>query len=193
MMLDKDPGAQALIFDIDGTLADTMPVHYNAWMTISRRKGFVYPRKLFDELAGVPTVKIVPILNEKLGLALDTAETVREKEAEFLSMIGDIRPIQPVVDVVLRYHGKIPMSLGTGGRRDIAELTIKAVGLSGYFDILVAAEDVERHKPAPDTFLECARRMHAAPPLCQVFEDSIAGLASARAAGMITTDVNPFL
>ena len=85
MMLDKDPGAQALIFDIDGTLADTMPVHYNAWMTISRRKGFVYPRKLFDELAGVPTVKIVPILNEKLGLALDTAETVREKEAEFLS------------------------------------------------------------------------------------------------------------
>ncbi|MGL4369729.1 MAG: HAD-IA family hydrolase, partial [Spirochaetota bacterium] len=105
----------------------------------------------------------------------------------------EIKPIEPVVEIARHYKGKMPMSLGTGGRRDLAEITIRAIGLDGFFDIMVAAEDVEHHKPAPDTFLECARLMSVAPALCQVFEDGIQGLEAGKRAGMIVTDVRPFL
>jgi HAD superfamily hydrolase (TIGR01509 family) len=85
------------------------------------------------------------------------------------------------------------MSLGTGGRKDIAELTIKAAGLEGFFDIMVVAEDVVNHKPAPDTFLLCALRMGCDPSVCQVFEDAELGIQAARSAGMMVTDIRPFL
>ena len=193
MILDKDPGAKALIFDIDGTLADTMPIHYNAWKEMGRRYGFDYPEELFYELAGIPTSRLVPILNDRLGLSLVPDKIIEEKEAEFLRVIHLTKPIEPVVAVARRYAGTIPVSLGTGGRRDIALLTLKAVGLEGVFDIMVAAEDVARHKPEPDTFLECARRMNVEPRFCQVFEDGELGLEAARRAGMIVTDIRPFL
>ena len=193
MILDKDPKAAAFIFDIDGTLADTMPIHYQAWMEVCKRKGFHYPEEMFYEFAGIPTVKIVSLLNERLGLSLDVQETVKDKEAEFLKIISQVKPIQPVVDIVLRYHEKIPMSLGTGGRREMADLTMKAINLDGYFDILVASEDVEHHKPAPDTFLKCAQLMGIDPSHCQVFEDGEPGIEAAKKAGMIITDIRPFL
>ena len=193
MILDKDPGAKALIFDIDGTLADTMPIHYSAWKAMGLKHGFHYPEDLFYELAGIPTSHIVPIINERLGLSLDPEQVVVEKEGEFLRMIHETQPISPVIDVAKRWRGKVPMSLGTGGRRDIALLTLEAVGLDGFFDIMVAAEDVEHHKPAPDTFLECARLMNVEPRFCQVFEDGELGIEAAKRAGMIVTDVRPFL
>jgi beta-phosphoglucomutase family hydrolase len=193
MMIDKDPRAQALIFDIDGTLADTMPIHYRAWKAMGLKHGFHYPEELFYELAGIPTVNIVPIINKRLGLSLDPEQVVEEKEGEFLRMIHETQPIDPVVAVARRYLGVMPMSLGTGGRRDIALLTLKAVGLDGLFDVMVAAEDVTRHKPEPDTFLECARLMHVDPSVCQVFEDGELGIEAAKRAGMIVTDVRPFL
>ena len=192
-MLDKDPRAKALIFDIDGTLADTMPIHYNAWKEIGRRYGFDYPKELFYELAGIPTSRLVPILNERLRLSLDPEKIIDEKEEEFLRAIHLTKPIEPVVAVARRYAGSMPVSLGTGGRRDIALLTLEAVGLDGVFDIMVAAEDVSCHKPEPDTFLECARRMNADPAFCQVFEDGELGLEAAKRAGMIVTDIRPYL
>ncbi len=170
-----------------------MPLHYVAWKEVIRDRGYDYPEDLFYELAGIPTKKIVPIINSRLGYNLDPHSTVEEKEAIFLSLLHQTKPIEPVVRLVLSGAGKMPMALGTGGRRDIAKRTIEAIGLDAYFDILVAAEDVINHKPFPDTFLKCAELMNVPPRFCQVFEDGDKGLEAAREAGMIATDVRPFL
>lgn len=190
-MLDIHPDARGLIFDIDGTLADTMKIHLRAWKLVGEKHGFEYPEELFYGLAGTPTRKIVPVVNERFGLALDVESTVKEKEDAFVKCIGDVRPIEPVARIARKYRGKLPMSLGTGGTRDLALLTMRAIGMDGYFDVLVSADDVDHHKPAPDTFLECARLMGVDPARCQVFEDGEQGLEAARRAGMIATDVRP--
>ncbi|HOH37456.1 MAG TPA: beta-phosphoglucomutase family hydrolase [Spirochaetota bacterium] len=193
MELKVDENAKALIFDIDGTLVDTMEIHYKAWEKMFALQGFNYPREVFYELAGIPTYKIVPILNERFNLKLDPEETMNEKEKYFMELFSAVKEIKVVSDIARKYHGVLPMSLGTGGRKDIAQMTMETVGLSKYFDIMVAAEDVIHHKPAPDTFLKCAELMGVEPQFCQVFEDGELGLQAARTAGMIATDVRPYL
>lgn len=193
MELKVDENAKALIFDIDGTLVDTMEIHYKAWEKMFALQGFSYPREVFYELAGIPTYKIVPILNERYNLKLDPEETMNEKEKYFMELFSAVKEIKVVSDIARKYHGVLPMSLGTGGRKDIAQMTMETVGLSKYFDIMVAAEDVTHHKPAPDTFLRCAELMGVEPQFCQVFEDGELGLQAARTAGMIATDVRPYL
>ena len=193
MELKVDENAKALIFDIDGTLVDTMEIHYKAWEKMFALQGFNYPREVFYELAGIPTYKIVPILNERFNLKLDPEETMNEKEKYFMELFSAVKEIKVVSDIARKYHGVLPMSLGTGGRKDIAQMTMETVGLSKYFDIMVAAEDVTHHKPAPDTFLRCAELMGVEPQFCQVFEDGELGLQAARTAGMIATDVRPYL
>lgn len=192
-MIEIQPGVRALIFDIDGTLADTMTIHLEAWKKTARERGFEYPESFFYELAGTPTRQIVPVLNERFGLDFDIESTVRDKERAFLEKIGDVRIIEPVARLVREHHGRLPMSLGTGGTRELAALTMKAIGMDRYFDVMVSADDVTRHKPAPDTFLRCAELMGVEPRYCQVFEDGDQGLEAARSAGMVPTDVRPYL
>ena len=192
-ILERDSRAKALIFDLDGTLIDNMPIHYRAWQRVAEEKGFEYPEELFYELAGIPTIKIVPLMNERLGINLEPEETTALKEKYFLEMIGEIPLIEETVSIVRTCHGKIPMSVGTGSRKEIAEKVLAATGLYNYFEIVITADDVANHKPAPDTFLRCAEAMGVEPRNCQVFEDGEQGLAAARSAGMIATDVRPFL
>jgi beta-phosphoglucomutase-like phosphatase (HAD superfamily) len=192
MMIEISPKAKALIFDIDGTLADTMDVHYRAWEEVAARYGFIYPRDVFDELAGIPTKKIMGILNERFHLNF-TEAAVMEKEQAFLKLINEVKPIEPIAEIARKYKGILPMALGTGGTKYFAELTIKTIGFEGFFDILVSADDVENHKPAPDTFLKCAHLMKVEPEFCVVFEDGIQGFEAARRAGMIVVDVRPYL
>lgn len=193
MKIEIDKRAKGLIFDMDGTVVDSMPVHFLAWKLTAREHGFEYTEELFYGLAGMPTHKIVPVVNERLGLTLDPEEFSRRKEELFLENLKEVRPIEPVADIVRRYHGKLPMSIGTGGKRYIAELTLKMIGFDRYFDAIVAADDVENHKPFPDTFIKCAELMGVEPHLCQVFEDGDMGILAAERAGMIVTDVRPFL
>jgi len=194
MKLTVDPKAKALIFDLDGTMADTMPTHYLSWKKVAEQHGFEFPEAWFYEWAGVRTQKIAELLNERLGIDLDPAAAEEEKETAFLDMIrGNIRPIKEVTTLVEKYHGKMPMACGTGNLRDIAQLTLEAIGMAPYFNILVSANEVENYKPAPDTFLKCAQMMGVAPEVCQVFEDGEAGLQAARTAGMIANDIRPFV
>lgn len=186
------PSARALIFDIDGTLVDTMPLHFVAWMNASKKHGFPFDEETFYGLAGMPAVKIIEWIAARHGLDLDSRLVAADKEAGFVALIEQARPIPEVVAVVRQCHGRLPMALGTGGTRDVAWKTITAAGLKPYFDILVSSEDVVHHKPAPDTFLECARRMGVEPSGCQVFEDADKGLEAARNAGMIPCDIRPF-
>jgi beta-phosphoglucomutase family hydrolase len=193
MKIEINKNTKGLIFDMDGTLADSMPIHFKAWKLTAAENGFEYTEKQFLDTAGMPTLKIVPLINKELGLNLDPVEFSRRKEELFLENIGELKLIEPVAEIVLRYHNILPMSIGTGGKKDIAKLTLEMLGFDRFFDIIVSAEDVEHHKPYPDTFLKCAELMNVPPEFCQVFEDGELGLIAAERAGMVVTDVRPYL
>lgn len=192
MKISIDPRARALIFDVDGTLADSMPLHYAAWQeAVSPGRFISYDRYL--SLSGVPGYGIVDTVNMELGLSLDPAEVLSRKEGIFLRHINTVRPIEPMVSLAKKHYHLLPMAVGTGGRRHMVELILRLIGLDGYFDVIVSSDDVVKPKPAPDTFLKCARLMGIEPGLCQVFEDGDAGIEAARSAGMMVTDVRTIL
>ena len=186
------PQAKALIFDLDGTLADTMPVHFEAYKNILINFGIDFTPELFATLAGIPAVETIRKLNEIFGTNMDAEEIGHFKEREYEKIMHRMKPVEPVVELMKAYHGKLPMSVGTGGYRRLAWKTMEILGLEKYIDILVSCEDVPRPKPFPDTFLKCAELMEVAPEVCQVFEDGVPGIQAASAAGMMSTLVTDF-
>lgn len=183
------PGVKGLIFDLDGTLVDTMPVHFTAWQEAFAGTGFDFTEKLFYELAGIPTKEIVRIINKRYGHKLDPQKIEDEKEAAYIRNISSVKPVEPVMNLVRENHGKYKMSIGTGAVKFVAMKAVELSGLDRYIDIIVTADDVARHKPYPDTFLKCAGLMGVAPEECQVYEDGDPGLEAARTAGMVATDI----
>ena len=179
-----DGDFEGYIFDCDGTLADTMPLHYKAWIAALKEHADIFPEAFFYQLAGVPTETIVDILNERHGLSLSPRETSAIKEEIYIKTIPQILPIEPVVALVHKYHGTIPMAVASGGYRAIVLQTLDVLGLGGKFDAVVGAEDYKHGKPAPDPFLEAARRLNVPPEKCLVFEDAQTGIEAAKAAGM---------
>jgi beta-phosphoglucomutase family hydrolase len=190
-MYDISPGAKALIFDLDGTLADTMPWHYQAWQKACLRFGIVMDTTFLQAQTGAPGWKIaeeVIAINGKTGI-VSPEDIMRVKLEEYFAIQHKVTPIEPVIALVQKYHGKLPMSVGTGGHREAVEKTLEIVGIREYFDIIVTANDVTNHKPHPETFLKCAELMGVTPEVCEVFEDGDLGIEAARSAGMIATDV----
>jgi beta-phosphoglucomutase-like phosphatase (HAD superfamily) len=184
---------KGLIFDIDGTLADTMPAHYRASTRVAKEFGFEFPLNYFIKMAGIPTTDVFRELLKLQGKSHISSEVVSAlKEKYYLEEVPSILPISYTMDIVKQYAGKIPMSMGTGGTLEIAIPNIKQIKADEYIDILVSAEDVTKHKPFPDTFLECARRMNIAPEHCLVFEDAVNGFKAAEAGGMEWIDVTKF-
>lgn len=187
-----DPRAKGLIFDLDGTLADTMPIHYIAWKNAAARYGIEFSPELFSRLAGIPLYPTVEKLNEIFGLRIDPQEMGDLKEEEFESNMHLTPEIKIVTELVRTHHGKIPMAVGTGGSRRLSLKTLGIIGLSKYFDILVTSEDVTHFKPHPETFLRCAEKMGINPSECQVFEDGVLGIQAAQTAGMMVVDVTQY-
>lgn len=184
--------ATALIFDCDGTLADTMPAHYTAWRETLGAHGIEFTEERFYGLAGVPTPQIVRIVAAEQGVSLDDATVdaiAVAKEDRYLAVADGIVPIEPVVAIVQRYRGGLPLAVASGGEHRVVRHTLTAIGGLHWFDAIVAAEDTERHKPEPDVFLEAASRLGAEPARCVVFEDSDLGIEAARRAGMAAVDV----
>lgn len=179
----------ALIFDCDGTLADTMPAHYRAWLEILRPHGIAFPEDRFYSLGGMPTGKILERLFADVGKVPDVEGLTRKKEAAFIEQMGEIRPIEKVVEVARRARGKAAMAVASGGHRHMVEMTLRQIGILDWFPVIVAAEDTTRHKPEPDVFLEAARRLGVAPVQCTVYEDTDLGIEAARRAGMRWVDV----
>ena len=174
----------AYIFDCDGTLADSMPVHYKAWCAALGEHNADFPEALFYELGGVPTEAIVEILNERHGYNMPVAANVQYKEDLFIEMIGEIAPIAPVVAFVHEFYGKFPLAVASGGNRSIVTKTLEAIGILDKFDAIVGSEDYVNGKPAPDPFLVAAARLKVEPSRCLVFEDTQTGTRAAEAAGM---------
>ena len=188
-MIDIPPHVRGLVFDCDGTIADTMPAHYRAWLEALGPHGVEFPEALFYEMGGIPTPKIIEILNERHGHSMPVLETAHYKESLFEKLIPEVLPIEPVVNVIREYDGKLPMAVATGGFRKICRQTLSVLGLLDKFAAIVTAEDVQHGKPAPDIFLEAARRLGVEPRLCLAFEDANLGVQAAEAAGMAVIDV----
>ena len=187
------PHIKGLIFDIDGTLADTMPAHYRASIRVAKEYGFEFPLDYFIQMAGIPTTDVFKALLAKQNKSSISSEEVSAlKEKYYLEEVPTINPIPFTMDIVKEFTGKLPMSMGTGGTLEIAIPNIKQIHADDYISILVSAEDVTRHKPFPDTFLECAKRMNIAPEHCLVFEDAVNGFKAAEAGGMEWIDVTKF-
>ncbi len=193
MELNVNPGAKGLIFDLDGTLSDSLPVHMATWNMLGETFGFIFEDRLVYEMTGMPTIAFAERLIVENQLSVSPEELVRLKQEAFWQSVGLIKPIELVVNIVRLWHGKLPLSVGTGASRRSAMLQLETLGLTHFFDAVVTADDVTRHKPQPDTFLLCAERMGVKPAECQVFEDGILGMQAAVSAGMIVTDVRPFI
>jgi len=190
--LTVNPKAKGLIFDLDGTLADTMPIHFIAWKNAAAKYGIDFTTDLFSQLAGIPLYPTVEKLNQIFGKNIDPKEMGDLKEEEFENNMHLTSEVKVVTDLVREYHGKIPMAVGTGGSRRLSLKSLDIIGLGGFFDILVTSEDVSNFKPHPETFLKCAELMGVAPSDCEVFEDGLLGIQAARTAGMMVVDVTEY-
>jgi beta-phosphoglucomutase-like phosphatase (HAD superfamily) len=187
---------RAFIFDLDGTLADTMPAHYVAWTTVAARHGFTFPEPRFYALGGVPTSKIAALLIAEAALPLDPVAVALEKEEVYYAGLADgdgVRAIEPVLALARRHRDEGPLAIASGSVRRLVTRTLAALGIADWFTAVVAAEDTARHKPEPDVFLEAARRLGADPATCTVYEDTDIGLEAARRAGMVPKDVRLLL
>jgi len=193
MTLKVHQATKALIFDLDGTLSDSLPVHLATWNKIADKYGFVFDPQILLEMTGRPTIEFAIRVIEQYGISEKPEVLVKMKQGSFWELAHLLKPIDKVVSIVKNYHGKIPMAVGTGASRTSAEVQLKELGLAKYFDVVVSANDVTRHKPEPETFLECARLIGVEPKYCQVFEDGDLGIEAAGKAGMMVTDVRPFI
>ncbi len=191
--LQVDPKAKGLVFDLDGTLIDSMPLHYEAWHEVCATKGVDFTEEMFYSLAGVHSERIFEIINEKYGTDFDPVQYGLIKEEVYMKKLQFLKPVEPVLELVKKYHGRLPMSIGTGSPGKHSWEAVKALGLDKYFDILVSKDDVSKGKPDPETFLKCAKLMGIEPKYCQVLEDGEPGLQAAHSAGMIVTDIREFL
>ena len=184
---------KGLIFDCDGTLANTMPLHWRAWQMITQRHGLHFPEDRFYSLGGVPSRDILRLLAAEQGRSLDHFAIAHEKEEAYLPLMAQIEPIHGVVGIAKAHHGKIPMAVASGGTQRIIGRVLEQLNLCHLFDAVVTSEMVKHQKPAPDIFLEAARRIGVDPKCCRAYEDTDLGLQAIRAAGMEAVDVRALL
>ncbi len=175
---------EAFIFDVDGTIADTMPLHFEAWQAALGEWAPHFPEDVFYSLGGTKTDRVAEIVRERAGADFAVAEMVHAKERYFMSRLGTATPIEPVMEIIAEWRGKIPMAVASGGLRHVVTETLRGLGLLDSFQAFVAAEDVVHGKPNPEPFLKAAALLGVDPAKCLVFEDSPTGIEAARAAGM---------
>jgi len=180
---------KGLVFDCDGTLADTMPLHWRAWQVIAKKYKLHFPEDRFYALGGVPSRDILKMLAEEQGVTLDHVKAGHEKENAYLPLMAQVEPIHAVVEIAQANFGKIPMAVASGGTQQIICDVLEHLKIRHLFDAVVTSEMVQNQKPAPDIFLEAARRIGVDPKCCRAYEDTELGLQAIRAAGMEAVDV----
>ena len=184
--------AKALIFDLDGTIANTMPNHFRSWRKAVLPYGIDFNAALFMQLTGMPRTATIEKLNEMFGTKMNPDIVGKVKEDHFKTLVDLTEEIEVVADVIRKYHTILPMSIGTGSTKNGAKKTLEVIGFQNYFDIVISADDIINHKPHPETFLKCAELMGVKPQDCVVFEDGILGMNAAQEAGMMVIDVNDY-
>jgi HAD superfamily hydrolase (TIGR01509 family) len=179
----------AYLFDCDGTIADSMPLHYVAWKSVLAEWDCAFPEELFYAWGGMPVAEIISTLNERNGLAMPVAEVHRRKEALYFEHLPRLKAVPEVLEHIEASHGRIPFAVVSGSTRDSVIASLESLGLLDRFDTLVCAGDYSKSKPDPEPFLLAAQRLGVAPEDCLVFEDTEMGIQAATAAGMASVKV----
>ena len=180
---------RAYLFDCDGTIVDSMPLHYIAWKKALAEWNCSFEEQLFYAWGGRPVTEIIAALNKRDGLNMPVDAVARRKEDLYFELLPQITAIPEVVEHIEAKHGHIPLAVVSGSRRDSVLGSLTALHLIDKFDTLVCAEDYARGKPAPDCFLVAAERLGVPPEDCLVFEDTDLGIEAATAAGMASVRV----
>jgi HAD superfamily hydrolase (TIGR01509 family) len=183
--LDLPPGAfRAYLFDCDGTIADSMPLHYIAWKKALGEWNCDFSEELFYAWGGKPIPEIISDLNTKYGLQMPVDAVAIRKEDLYLELLPRLNPVPEVLEHIQAMHGQIPFAVVSGSSRNSVVQSLEVLHLLDKFDTIVGAEDYANSKPAPDAFLVAAARLGVAPKDCLVFEDTAMGVRAAAAAGM---------
>ncbi|MCX6895891.1 MAG: HAD-IA family hydrolase [Verrucomicrobia bacterium] len=184
---------KGLVFDCDGTLADTMPLHWRAWSLITQRHNLHFPEDRFYSLGGVPSRDILKMLAAEQGRSLDHIAVAHEKEEVYMPLMAQVEPIHAVVEIAKANFGKIPMAVASGGTQRIICDVLEHLKIRHLFAAVVTSEMVTHQKPAPDIFLEAARRIGVDPKHCRAYEDTDLGMQAIRSAGMDAVDVRELM
>lgn len=183
---------KGLIFDCDGTIVDTMPVHFMAWCRALEAVKIHFPEDRFYSFAGAPTVTIIQTLAKEQGVVCDAVEVAHAKEKIYTESLENLEPIHSVVAIARREIGKRKLAVASGGWRRVVKQSLTVIGVEDLFEAIVGADDVEHGKPAPDVFLKAAAMIGVKPEECLVYEDGDLGIDAAKAAGMAWIDVRPW-
>lgn len=191
MTHDITPGVKGLVFDLDGTLIDSMPFHLDCWKKACKTYGVTIDQDFLRLHTGCPgwVIGEKVIKDNHLEGIVTLDELVQLKISLFEKLQHKLKPIDSVVDIVKKYYKVLPMAVGTGGHRNVVDKSLEITGLTKYFDIVVTANDIQHFKPHPETFMKCAEFMGIEPKYIEVFEDGDLGIEAAHTAGMVATNV----
>jgi HAD superfamily hydrolase (TIGR01509 family) len=180
---------KAYLFDCDGTIVDSMPLHYVAWKQVLGEWGCEFAEEVFYAWGGMPVAEIIATLNERDGLTMPVEEVQRRKEQLYFDILPELKAVPEVLEHIEFSHSHIPFAVVSGSTRDSVTRSLSVLGILDKFETLVCAGDYTRSKPHPEPFLIAAERLGVAPETCLVFEDTEMGIQSATAAGMASVKI----
>lgn len=179
----------AYLFDCDGTIADSMPLHYLAWHQALAEQGCDFPERLFYEWGGMPVLEIISTLNRQQRLNMDVEAVAHRKESLYYEYLPRLTAVPEVLEVIESAHGTLPFAVVSGSTRESVTASLNVLHLLDRFATLVCAGDYTRSKPDPEGFLMAAEQLGVAPHKCLVFEDTAMGVQAATAAGMASVKI----
>jgi HAD superfamily hydrolase (TIGR01509 family) len=190
MKLKLPPGSfNAYLFDCDGTIADSMPLHYVAWSKALAEWNCEFTEDLFYAWGGMSVAEIIASLNQERGLNMPVTEVAKRKEELYFENLPQLKAVPEVLELIEASYGRIPFAVVSGSTRDSVTASLEALRLLNKFNTLVCAGDYQKSKPDPEPFLIAAKRLGVQPKDCLVFEDSDMGIQAATTAGMASVKV----
>lgn len=182
---------KAYLFDCDGTIADSMPLHYRAWKRALGEWNCEFEEEIFYAWGGMPVAEIISTLNQRHGLCMPVEAVAGRKESLYFELLPELKPVPEVLEHIEAERGRVPFAVVSGSTRESVTASLVSLKLLDRFDTMVCAGEYAKSKPDPEAFLLAADRLGAEPEDCLVFEDTEMGIQAATAAGMASVRVPP--
>jgi len=182
---------EAYLFDCDGTIVDSMPLHYRAWKKALGEWGCEFSERLFYDWGGLPVAEVISTLNRQQGLQMPVEKVEHRKESLYYELLPQLQAVPEVLEQIEARQGQIPFGVVSGSRRESVVASLTVVNLLNRFQTLVCAGEYQKSKPDPEAFLMAAEHLQVKPEACLVFEDTEMGIQAARAGGMSWVKVPP--